>query len=191
VDIDLIALFLHVTGAAVLVGALLLEVSAGVQLRTAEDVRAVRTCIRFSRTATPLGGAAWLVLLATGGHLAGANFSFAEGWITVSAVALVLAAAAGPLVHGRRLKIIGAAATGDGPIPADLRARILDPVLWASVHGLVGVAIGFIYAMTNKTGFVGTSVALLLPGSIGAAVGVALAKRDATSRSPVERAPNA
>jgi hypothetical protein len=169
-------LFLHVVAAATLVGTMLVELFAGVQLRRAEDLRAVRTWTGFSRPMIPLSGAAWLLLLMSGGHMAGVQWSFAEGWITVSAVALLVAAAAGPLLHGRRLKALGKAAEGDGPVGPELRARLHDPVLWASVHGQIGVAVGFIYAMTNKTGFLGTALALVLPGAVGAVAGVLLAR---------------
>lgn len=169
-------LFLHVVAAATLVGTMLVELFAGVQLRRAEDLRAVRTWTGFSRPMIPLSGAAWLLLLMSGGHMAGVQWSFAEGWITVSAVALLVAAAAGPLLHGRRLKALGKAAEGDGPVGPELRARLHDPVLWASVHGQIGVAVGFIYAMTNKTGFLGTTLALVLPGAVGAVAGVLLAR---------------
>lgn len=169
-------LFVHVVAAAALVGTMLVELFAGLQLRRADDLRAVRTWTGFTRPMIALSGAAWLLLLMSGGHMAGVQWSFEEGWITVSAVALLVAAAAGPLLHGRRLKAIGRAATGDGPVGPELRARVHDPVLWASVHGQIGVAIGFIYAMTNKTGFLGTTVALVLPGALGAVTGVLLAR---------------
>jgi hypothetical protein len=173
-------LFVHVAAAAVLVGSMLVEVLAGAQLRRADDLRAVRTWTRFIRPMTAVSGASWLLLLSSGGHLAGVRWTFSEGWITVSAVGLLVAAAAGPLLHGRRLKAVGADAVGDGPVPAALRERLHDPVLWASVHGLIGVAVGFIYAMTTKTDFLGTTLALLVPGAIGAFVGVLLARRDRT-----------
>lgn len=177
-------LFVHVAAAAVLVGSMLVEVLAGIRLRSAVDLRAVRTWVAFVRPMTPLSGAAWLLLLLSGGHLAGVRWSFAEGWITVSAVALLVAAAAGPLLHGRRLRVIAdeAEGDGDGPVPTGLQRRILDPVLWASVHGLTGVAFGFILAMTNKTDVLGSVLALLVPGLLGVITGVVVV-RTGTARS--------
>jgi hypothetical protein len=183
-------LFVHVVAAAVLVGTMLVEILAGAQLRRAADLRGVRTWVGFVRPLTAVSGAAWLLLLMSGGHLAGVRWSFGDGWITVSAVGLLIAAAVGPLVHGRRLKAIGAAAGADGPVPGDLRAAITDPVLWASVHAQIGVGIGFIYAMTNKTGFLGTALALLLPAVAGALAGVLLARsvaRTDVTGSPATR----
>jgi hypothetical protein len=177
-------LFVHVAAAAVLIGTMLVEVLAGVQLRRAGDLRAVRTWVGFVRPMTAISGAAWLLLLMSGGHLAGVRWSFSDGWITVSAIGLLVAASVGPLVHGRRLKAIGEDAAGDGAVPADLRRRIADPVLWASVHALIGVGLGFIYAMTNKTDFVGTTLALVLPAVVGAVVGVLAARRGEVAAAP-------
>lgn len=177
-------LFVHIVAAAVLIGTMLVEILAGVQLRRADDLRAVRTWVRFVRPMTALSGFAWLLLLLSGGHLAGVGWSFLDGWITVSAIGLLVAATVGPLLHGRRLKAIGTEADGDGPVPTTLRRRLADPVLWASVHGLAGAGIGFIYAMSNKPGFVGSIVALLLPAAVGAVAGVALARQATSEPAP-------
>jgi hypothetical protein len=62
------------------------------------------------------------------------------------------------------------ATTSDGPVPADLRALILDPIMWDVGHLATGGLLGVVLVMAAKPS---GGVAWLFP-VVGALLGIAL-----------------
>lgn len=171
-------LVVHVVAAVLLIGGGLLLVGAGVGLTSFAHARELRPWAALALASAPLTVGAGLLLFASGGHLAGTAWSFAEGWITVSASWLAVLGIA-TLVLYRRLWALAEELrqTDDGEVPGSLRARLRSPVTWAVAHALVLGGIAFIPVMVLKTGFAGSAVWLLGGSTTGVVSGVLTARR--------------
>lgn len=185
--IDTSSLFLHVLAAIGLVGGGIVQVLAGTRIRNGGSGEQIATWARFARQAGSLIAGSAVVSLLTGGHLAGAVWTteevsgFSFPFITLGAIGLVLLAPIGPMVGGARLRRLAARAeeAGPGDAPAALLAEARAPALWAAVHSLVGVGVGFVALMVYKPGWVAGAVLLLATFALGGAVGAAAARSSA------------
>lgn len=184
--IDTTSLFLHVLAAIGLVGGGLVQVLAGVRVRSATTTGQLTSWAGFTRSAGLLIAGSALLSLMTGGHLAGAVWGgqaggFSNPFITLGVVGLLLLAPVGPMLGGARLRRVAATAreAGDGTLDDRLRAQASDPVLWGAVHSLVGVGIGLTALMVYKPGWIGGAVLLLATFAAGWAAGHLLARKAA------------
>jgi hypothetical protein len=176
-------LFVHVFAAILLFMAVAVELFAGARLRRAATVEEVRTLVPVTLMIEPLFPISTLLLLLSGFYMATERWNLSEGWIVVAVVTLVVFAIAGPTIQGRRFKGIRAEAdaASTGPLPDDLRARLIDPVTWGSVHAMSAGAVGIVWLMTNKPSMalsVAVVAGLTLLGFLG---GVSGARRAATA----------
>ncbi len=116
-----------------------------------------------------LGLGAWLVHL---GHNTDDAFRFSDGWIiTGIATIVVIEGLAGGLLAPRTKAIVEQIRqTPDGPVPADLRERILNPIMWDVGHIATGGFLGMVLVMADKPS---GAIAWLFPVGV-AAIGVAL-----------------
>lgn len=184
--IDTTSLFLHVLAAIGLVGGGIVQIAAGGRLRGAVTGDQIATWARFARGAGGLIiGSAALSLL-SGGHLAGAVWGgdaggFANPFITLGVIGLLLLAPIGPMLGGARLRRLGQAASeiGADPAPADLRADAVSPALWGPVHSLVGVGVGEVALMIYKPGWAVGALLLVVTFVAGWVTGTVLAGRSA------------
>jgi hypothetical protein len=120
--------------------------------------------------------------LLSGGYLVNkVNEEWSEGWIGISAIAVVAAVTVGFVINTPRLRAIGMAAHAapDGPVPQALAAQINDPVLVASVHALSMTSVGIAWNMATQPGTVGAFVAIVIFAGIGAASAIPLVQRQA------------
>ncbi len=188
--IDTTSLFVHILAAMGMVGGGIAQVLAGSRLRSAATTRAVVEWAGFTRTAGLLVAASAVLSLLTGGHMAGAVWTtetssgFANPFITLGTVAVLLLAPIGPMVGGRILRsvVADAGTADDSAVPTDLRARITSANLWGPVHSLLGVGTGLVAVMVYKPGWVVTAVVLLVTFALGWAAGVLVAGRTSTDR---------
>ncbi|HSK24146.1 MAG TPA: hypothetical protein VK906_13255 [Egicoccus sp.] len=181
--IDTTSLFLHVLAAIGMVGGGIVQVLAGARLRAATTGRDIATWAGFTRSAGLIIAVAAVLSLLTGGHLAGAVWGgdaggFANPFITLGVVGLLVLAPIGPMVGGARLRRLaaGAGAAGDGAASSDLRAQANAPALWGPVHSLVGVGIGLVGLMVYKPGWAVGTLLLLLTFAAGWLAGVVAAR---------------
>ena len=193
--IDATSLFLHVLAAVGILGGAACQVLAGDRLRQAATTAEVNMWGRFTRTLGRLVATSAVVSLLTGGHLAGAVWTtettsgFSRPFITLGAAALLLLVPVGPMVGGRRLRLLidsASASTADGRADPDrLAMAAADPVLWGAVHSLVGVAVGLVAVMVYKPGWAVTAMLLLATFAAGWGSGVVVAVRsDGSSSRP-------
>ena len=152
-------LFLHVTGAFLLIGGIVIAgilnlAAIGTDRRPSE----VATLYRLIRLAVPLIGAGMLVTLALGlwlVHEAPWNYGYGDAWVII---ALVLWAIAGWLggIDGKYQRATGdlaarLAAEGDAPSP-ELRARLRNPAALATSYGSGLIAFAILGLMIWKPG---------------------------------------
>jgi hypothetical protein len=84
----------------------------------------------------------------------------------------------GSVVVGRNLASIGRAAMQQsGPLPESMRALLTRPGLWGSIFGMNGGAMGIVWLMTTKPGWIGSIAVVLGLTLAGFVVGHAVAGR--------------
>jgi uncharacterized membrane protein len=152
-------LFLHVTGAFLLIGGIVIAgilnlAAIGADRRPSEVV----TLYRLIRLAVPLIGVGMLVTLALGlwlVHEAPWNYSYGDAWVII---ALVLWGIAGWLggIDGKYQRATGdlaarLAAEGDAPSP-ELRTRLRNPAALAISYGSGLIAFAILGLMIWKPG---------------------------------------
>lgn len=196
--VDQVSLFLHVVAATFMVGGGTVQVVTGVRLRRATTTEDIAQWASLAR----IGG--WIILgaavvsLFTGGHLAGAVWGgeaggFSNPFITVGVAGLVLLAPVGPMLGGAKLRTL-LEHTRHGDTASDVAAlqrAANSPALWGPVHSLVGVAIGFIWIMQDKPGWLASALVLLGSFAVGWLWGVVVAarsRRTSATSSPADHA---
>jgi Predicted integral membrane protein (DUF2269) len=153
-----LAVFLHVVGDAgvfVAVGVTLYGLAA---LRQTARVEQSRPIIALMLHAERIYALAGPLLLLSGVYLTFIAWPWTTGWIAVALGSLVLLFPFGPILVSPRLAAIGRAAqaAADGPLPADLLARIHNPLLGIVQQGVAGVLLGIVFLMTVKPGLAGS-----------------------------------
>lgn len=180
--IDTTSLFLHVLAAIGILAGAIVQVLAGVRLRVAASGTALASWAGFARTAGLLIVGSAAVSLLTGGHLAGAVWGgdrggFANPFITLGLLGLVVLAPVGPMLGGAQLRRLARAGNdvGGDEVPPALAAEARSPLLWGPVHSLVGVGVGLVALMIYKPGWAAGAALLAVTFAAGWGVGVALA----------------
>lgn len=191
--LDTTSLFLHVLAAVGIIAGGTVQVLAGTRMRSAATGRDLAVWARFTRTGGMVTLVSAAVSLLTGGHLAGAVWGgprggFANPFITLGLVGLLVLAPIGPMVGGARLRRLARAADdlGTRALTPEVKADVRTARLWGPVHSLVGVAIGLVALMVYKPGW-GTGGGLLVVTFV---IGWASAYALPTVRSSHEPAPS-
>jgi hypothetical protein len=150
-----IVVFLHIVGALGLFAALGLEWAGIHNLRRVASTGQAREWIRLLGTLRFVGGPSALTLLVTGVYLSATQWG-GRAWIGLGLAGLVLIAALGGGLTGRRVGAIARALPAmDGPIPADLGRLLNDPVLILSAWLRTALALGIVFIMSSKPGGAG------------------------------------
>lgn len=160
-----IALFLHLLGVALLIGAVTTTVLATVRAQTASSVGEIRLLTGVMKKIDLVIGPAMLLILADGLYMVSRHgddggIRWSSGWVDVALVIFLVMAVLGPTVeagHAKRL-LVAASQAPDGPVPVSLDAlRRAQVPMYVSSFG-VSQILAFLFLMTDKPG---------LPGSLG------------------------
>ncbi len=136
--------------------------------KTVQDIRTFSTLGGLAEHAFPF---ATLVLLISGGYLVEEyGASWGDGWVNVSAIALVLMAVAALKINTLKMNEIHIAAEDapDGPIPPALAVKLVDPVLFAVTHAITIGMLSIIWNMTTKPGDAEAGIVIVVSAIIGA-----------------------
>lgn len=145
-----VSVFLHIVGAVGLFAAVALEWAGLLGLRRSRTVPQVREWAGLLRAFRRVERPAALVILVTGLYLGITRWGH-HAWIGLGLLGLVLIAALGALLTGRRAAAIDASvASGDGGVSAELRRRLTDPVLRLSASVRTSLALGIVFLMSVK-----------------------------------------
>lgn len=173
---DGFAMFLHI--GLVIVGMSMAAVlhAALLMLRAADDVRVIRMWPPVIATLERVLPATALGILLTGAWLLDLNseeFTWGQGWVVTSIVALVAAESVGGLL-GPRSSALRAAIhdAPDGPIAGELRSRILDRALWCGLHFTTGVFLSVVFVMAAKPTALGSALVVAVVSLLAAASGL-------------------
>jgi hypothetical protein len=167
-----IAVFLHIVGALGIFAAIGLEWAGLSNLRRATDTAQVREWVRLLAAPRTVGGPAALLVLLSGIYLSATRWG-PEGWILVALGGMVVIAALGGAIGGRRISaIIGALTTESGPVSTALRGRLDDPALTVSLWVRTGLLLGIVFLMTSRPSSGGSLAAMGVALVLGLAAAI-------------------
>ena len=181
-DLYGLALFIHILGVITLFSAFVLVQRVGIQLRAAETVEQVQSWMRILMPVKNMFASASILMLVTGLYMTWRVWTWETPWVVVGIATVVGLMGLGNTLAGPSLRKIGMTAgkSQPGPLPEELRAAVREPKLWIVMNGNNAAALGAIWIMTNKPGWV-ASVAIVVGLWIaGAAMGNAMAKKAPT-----------
>jgi hypothetical protein len=120
-------------------------------------------------------------LFITGAYMTSDLWTWSTGWIDVAIAALVVVAAQGVLIAGRRAKSLAQMleANGSGPLSLDARKMTCDRALWIVSFANPGIVLGVVWVMTQKPGMTGAIVAVVVGYLVGALTALQFAKPSA------------
>ncbi len=103
--------------------------------------------------------------------------------MTASLVGLLCAEAAGAVAGPRSAALRRAINEAPaGPVSADLRQRILDPVLWCLLHGGTAIFLAVVFVMVVKPSGLWSAVVIAAVGLLGALSGVPFSRTTRAGR---------
>ena len=166
-----LAVFLHIVGALGLFAALALEWASLYNLRRVATAAQAREWAKLLSALRFVGGPSALTILVTGLYMMATRWG-GQGWIGAGLAGLVLIAALGGALSGRRSAAIARTIAGEtGTISAGLRQQLHDPVLVLSAWLRTALGLGVVYVMAIKPGAAGSLTALGVPLALGLVVG--------------------
>ena len=166
-----IAVFLHIVGALGLFAALGLEWASLYNLRSVTTAAQAREWAKLLSALRFVGSPSFLIILVTGIYMMATRWG-GQGWIGVGLGGLVLIAALGGALTGRRSAAIARSAAGEAAaISVSLRQQLHDPVLFLSVWLRTALGLGVIFVMAIKPGTSGSLAAMGVALVLGLAAG--------------------
>jgi hypothetical protein len=164
--VHLLSLFIGIGAGSVLLVCLF-------QLRAARTLETAVPWGIVSGQIAKLFPVAILGLFATGAYMTHKFWTWSTPWIVMGIVALVVLGAQGGGIAEHTAKKLQAAmrANGPGPLGPEARRMALHPGLWVVEFANLGIVLGVVWNMTQKSGW-GESIAAV---AFGYAVGAALA----------------
>jgi hypothetical protein len=165
--IHLLALFVGIGAGAVMLVCLF-------QLRAAQTLAEAGPWGRVAGKTARAFPVAILGLFGTGAYMTSDVWTWSTRWIDVSIAGLVLLALQGPLVAEQTAKKLKRALQDNGPGPLGQQARRMarHPGLWVADLSNLGVVLGIVWVMTQKSGTASSIAAVLGGYLVGAAVAV-------------------
>jgi hypothetical protein len=117
-------------------------------------------------------------LFVTGAYMTSDVWTWSTGWIDVAIVSLIVVAAQGALIAGRRAKELEHALEANGLGALSERARMLtrDRALWVVSLANPGIVLGVVWAMTQKPGTGGAIAAVVIGYVVGTLAALYFAK---------------
>src|SRR5207248_8347069 len=177
--IHLFALFIGIGAASVLLACLL-------QLRRAQTLAEAGPWGMVAGKVSRLFPIAILGLFGSGAYMTSDIWTWSTRWIDVSIAGLVVIALQGPLVAERTAHKLKHALQENGPGPLGREARRMarHPGLWVPDLSNLGVVLGIVWVMTQKSG-TGSEIAADLGGYlVGAAVALPFTRVPAEELAP-------
>lgn len=183
-----VVLFLHIAVAVLTFGVAGLLLTALQQMRSADSLAVLRSWQRLAHRIEPWSPVLVLLLIGLGAWLISLShnkFTWTDGWILTAVTTLVVMEAYGGAVlapTGKRLNAL-VETTPDGPVPEQVHAAVMNPLVWAGAWGETGLAAGILFLMPTKPSGAWPVAVVAVTGLLGAASGLHLS-RTARQRRP-------
>jgi len=174
-----LALFAHVIGALSLFIGMGLQWVVIIGFRRAQAVSQMRLWSGLLRPVAMLGPLSAVLILLAGGYMMLTTWGIGTPWIVVSIGAMLLMAALGMGITVRKLRIVQRtmmAHETSEVISPELRQRIYNPMLWTSAHLASGIALGIVFLMATKPGWLASLLVVAVTMVLGAITGATTAK---------------
>ncbi len=165
-----IVLFLHFAGMAALFIGYGLEWTASALLRRATTAGEARSWLRIYRGSLPVSGPGLLLLILTGGYMAGVTERSAAGWVIAAWIGIAVALVIGfglLLPRFKKLRPVLQSSEATAALSGEVLGRVKDPVITTLIRIRTMLAIGIVYLMTAKTPLVPSLVVLLAAIGLG------------------------
>jgi hypothetical protein len=183
-----VALFFHLMGVIAMFSGFAIYTRTGMRLRAATDMDQVRSWLGMLESSGPMFASGSVLLLVSGVYMMATRWRAPLPWISVALVGLLTIWIVSATVSGRHLRRIReAVADSRGSISGELSFRIANPFAWTVVTALNGLALGIVFVMTTKPGWIGSIAVAIGAMIVGAAVGASLVRKDRLV-APMERA---
>ena len=175
-----VAKVVHFLGFIALFGFFVIYSRAGLSLRKATDIAEVKIWLGLLDAARPMMPAAAIMLIASGFVMAGLRWRGPYPFLTVGLVTLVVIWVTAALVGGRHRRAMQGAvgAETSGPVSDGLSRVILEARPWATLFALNTAALGVMFVMTTKIGWVAAISVVVGLALFGAFVGARLVAAD-------------
>jgi hypothetical protein len=166
-----IALFIHICGLLVAIGAVGMSLLAMTRVRAARTGADALPWLAIDKVVARAFPVAILMLFASGAYMVHRAWSWNTGWIDVGIAGLVFLGLIGDRVQGVRSRVISRALTEHpGPIDAATAPLLRDRVWWTATGVNTALALGVVYAMVSKLSLAGSIASVLIGVAIGALV---------------------
>jgi hypothetical protein len=169
-------LFLHIAVAVFTFAIAGILLTGLAQMRRAESVAVLRSWERLTHRVEPWFPILVAVLIALGAWLIALSkkeFGWSDGWVLTSVITLVIMEAYGGAVlapNGKKLHAM-LEASPDGPVPDEIRAAVMNPLVWAGAWGETGLATGILFIMPTKPSGAWSVVIVAIIGLLAVAIG--------------------
>ena len=145
-------------------------------MRSATTVQELRSWASVSHRLEPIfpffglalfGLGAWLL------HLSDGEFKWGDGWVDTAIVSLVVLMGVGGALLGPRTRALNeaVAAAPDGPIGPDVRAAVMNRVLWTMSHFNSLLVTAVVFVMVTKPSGWASALVVVIAAAVGAAIG--------------------
>jgi hypothetical protein len=176
-----IALFFHVLGAVGLFVALGVEWTSLRNLPRATTVGEARGWLGLFLLLRRIHPWSFVTILVTGIYMM-AVFWGGAPWIALGLLAMLAIPALGAGMTARRVRSIGPALGEASELDASLRTRLSDPIMRLSLRLRIGLAVGIVFLMTVKPGWIGSLIAIAAFSGLGALASLPAWKRAEPTR---------
>jgi hypothetical protein len=185
-DINSIALFLHIVGALGLFVALGLEWTGLSQIRKAMSLEQVRAWMGILRNVRNVGFVSMLTAVITGFYMMVTDVG-PEPWVTVTIGSLVLVIVLAQVVTAPRMAAIGKALfTEKGPLSQTFHSLANQPLLSISIQTRVAIALGIVLLKTTKPDLIGSLLIIGVAIVLGIASTLYIPRRERVQEGPAD-----
>jgi len=179
-----LALLIHLLSVLLAATAMALAAFAGLQLRRANTVVEATSWLVLTGRIVRAFPVAVLGLVASGGYMIHASWSWSTPWVDAALVGLVLIVVLGNAVEGRHARALQRELESSG-LSAQARRLLRDPTAWGAKVTTHTTFVAVVVVMTLKpaaVGCVGAITAALAAGAFSA-IAIARAPRQPSSDS--------
>lgn len=184
-NIYLLALFGHITGALGFFVALGIEWTCLSFMRRARTAEQVRDWLSVATSVRRLGGASMVLLLATGFYMMATTWH-GVAWILVALGTLILLMILAGALTYPRMAVIGQSVEAEGGLLSpEIKVLLHDRLLWLSMQARVFMALGIVFLMSVKPDLGGALITISTAAAVSLASALPLLHHQRKHEEPV------
>ena len=175
-----VALFIHLLGVITLFIAFGITQRAGVRIRRADTADHLRLWLDLASTTQNMFPAAIILLLGAGLYMTADIWDFTTPWVVVAIITIGVMTVGGIVFVGRGLARLARAAgdQGEGPVSGQLQTEVRRSPAWVALSTLNGAALGVVWLMATKPGWIVSVSVVVGLAVIGGVAGLVAARRN-------------